>query len=353
MTEASASIDRIVRPFVYFLIAIALALAVFYLLHFVVRILLLTFAGVLFAIFLDAATQFFMRHIRLPRFPALALTVLLLIAFLAGFALLAGPSIGEQMRGLKEQLPAAIEKVASWISRIPWVEEVVTIAAEEGETLPAAPRILGHLTVAIGAVVGSLVSAAIVFVLGVYLALHPWIYINAVITLFPPHRRKRAQEILSTLGSVMRWWLVGRLVTMTTVGVLTALGLYLIGEPLAFVLGFIAGLFTFIPFVGFLLAIIPALLVALVESPTLALWVLVVFAIVEVLEGNVITPIVEHRTVSVPPAMVVLLQLLFGTLLGILGMLLATPLGVLAIVLIQMLYVEDVLGDKVKIMGKH
>jgi predicted PurR-regulated permease PerM len=121
-------------------------------------------------------------------------------------------------------------------------------------------------------------------------------------------------------------------------------------QPLA--LALIAALMAFVPFLGPVLGAIPAILVALVESPVKALYVVLVFTVVQVLENYFITPLIQQRAVSMAPALLITVQILMAVLFGGMGVLLATPIAVVAIVTVQMLYIQDVLGDRMKLLGE-
>jgi predicted PurR-regulated permease PerM len=141
-------------------------------------------------------------------------------------------------------------------------------------------------------------------------------------------------------------------IAMGIVALLTAVGLMVIGVPLALSLALLAGVLTFVPYVGPLLAALPALLLALSQSSQLALGVAALYWGIQLIENYVVTPVVQGRAVSLPPAVLVIAQISLGVLLGGLGLLLSTPLAVTAIVFVQMLYVQDVLGEPVKVLGE-
>jgi predicted PurR-regulated permease PerM len=166
----------------------------------------------------------------------------------------------------------------------------------------------------------------IILFVGVYGAADPQLYAGSAVRLIRPGARERGVEVLKTLGHALRLWLVGRILSMTVVAILTVIGLLIAGVPLAFTLGLIAGLLSFVPLMGPLVSSIPAILVGLSDSPMKAVWVIVVFCAVQFLETYFITPLIQKRAV-------------------------ATPLAVTAVVLVQMLYLEDRLGERVTIMG--
>jgi predicted PurR-regulated permease PerM len=123
---------------------------------------------------------------------------------------------------------------------------------------------------------------------------------------------------------------------------------------LALLLGVIAGLFNFIPNFGPLFTLVPATVLALAgENPQSALWVIVMFLVIQNLEGNLLTPMVQRRAVELPPAMGIIAQILLGILTGFLGLILAWPLAAAVHVAVKMLYVEDVLGDRIGSPGDN
>lgn len=220
------------------------------------------------------------------------------------------------------------------------------------QTFPSASKLLGQLTNVFSTAMGAVANVVIVVMMGFYLALQPSLYANGMVKLLPPKHRQRGHEVTAALGHALRWWLIGRVASMIVVGVLTSLGLMMIDMPLVLALGFIAALLSFIPFVGPILSVIPAILIGLVEGPTTALYVILVYAAVQFLESNFITPMIQQNAVDMPPAALLIAQLMMGALFGLLGLLLATPLAVVAIVLTQMLYLQDVLGDQIEVLGQ-
>ena len=133
---------------------------------------------------------------------------------------------------------------------------------------------------------------------------------------------------------------------MLFIGVLTWIGLLIIGVPLALTLGLIAGLFSFVPNFGPILSAVPAILLAFIDSPTSALYVVILFVAVQLIESNLVTPMIERRTVELPPVLTIAPQLALTILVGAVGLILATPILAVVMVLLQTLYIQDVLGDK-------
>jgi hypothetical protein len=151
---------------------------------------------------------------------------------------------------------------------------------------------------------------------------------------------------MDDIGDTLARWLIGKSLSMLIVGIATAGGLTLLGVPLGLILGIIAGLLDFIPYIGPILAGVPAVLIALSISPDLALYTVLLFLAIQTLEGYVLQPLVEARAVEIPPALTIVMQLVFGSLFGFAGIALATPLTAMLMVLVNKLYVEDILGDR-------
>lgn len=328
------------------LIASAVVALVFGLLYFVqtvAQVLLVFFAGVLFGMLLDGGTRLLGRFLPLPRGARLALLWLLLLVLLVGGGWWLGPKIGEQLAQLGEQLPRALDRLRDQVMQFEWAQRLLQRLPQPGEAWGGG--LVQRLTSFFASAFGFLANAVIILFVGAYLAVNPRLYTRVVVRLVPIHRRGRAEQVFAALGHVLRRWLVGRLASMLVVGGLIGAALWLVGMPLAFSLGLIAGVLSFIPYLGPILSAVPAVIIALSQGPQMALYVLAIYGGVQAVESYLVTPLIEKRAVSIPPAYQITVQVIAGLLGGFFGVLLATPLAVTAAVLAQLLYVEDVLGD--------
>ncbi|MEO6576443.1 MAG: AI-2E family transporter, partial [Polyangiaceae bacterium] len=171
-------------------------------------------------------------------------------------------------------------------------------------------------------------------------------YTSGLLALVPPASRPRAEEVLTHAGATLTRWLVGRVVAMIFVGVAATIGLYFLHVPLAFGLGVLAGLLAFVEYVGAIASAVAPMLLALASSGvTGAVSVAVLFTGVHIVEGYLLTPALARKAVHFPPAFTLGTQVLFGAIFGVLGLTFATPTCVLIATLVQMLYLEDVLGE--------
>jgi len=328
------------------LVSLVVVLLVF--LMYVFDVVLLLFGAILVAIFLHGLANIARRYLRLSEGYSVILVSFLLVAFLALGVWLLAPSVTEQVRNLRAELPQSAQKVGAYLSQYGWgkllLEQMpgTEKLIETVNTSSFLSRVGGYFSSTIGAI-GNI---ALMLLLAIYLASEPKTYIKGFTKLFPQERRKRVREILYEIGETLSWWLIGKGASMLFIGVLTWIGLSIIGVPLALTLGLIAGLLSFVPNFGPILSAVPAILLAFIDSPTSALYVLALFVGVQIVESNLLTPFIERKTVELPPVLTVASQLALAVIFGAVGLILATPILAVVMVLVQTLYIQDVLGDE-------
>lgn len=330
-----------------------LGLVLLYLLRNFASALLLIFAGILFGVFLNGLTNIVAHWLHLARWLALLLIMLLFVAACSAFVYFAGPDVVQQSQQLGQRLPHSIATIQDRIEKYDWGRTLLGNMPSLDKMRLSPVAILGSVTRVFSMTAEALGAVVFVFFVGLYLAASPNTYMHATLLLLSREHRTRGREVLGALGQGLGWWLFGRAVTMTTLGILTTVALWLFGIPLALVLGIIAGVLLFVPYLGAIAAAIPAMLVALMESPEKALWVAVIYTCIHVFEGYCITPIVQRRAVALPPGLLISVQIISASLFGLAGVIFATPLTVVVIILVQMLYVQDVLGERVVLLGDH
>jgi predicted PurR-regulated permease PerM len=180
-----------------------------------------------------------------------------------------------------------------------------------------------------------------VLFVALYVAWAPEPYRRGILSLVQPDRQDRARAVLDRLASTVRRWMLGRLVSMTAVGVVTALGLWALGIPAPGTLGLLAGVLGFVPNIGPLVSVVPAALLALTVGTDSVLLVLGFYLLVNLADGYALTPWVQKKAVSIPPALIITGQVLAGTFWGLLGVVFATPLLACFLVLVRELYVKN------------
>ncbi|MGE3294541.1 MAG: AI-2E family transporter [Geminicoccaceae bacterium] len=312
-----------------------------------INVLLLIFAGLLVGILLRACSMAVSCRTGLGPGLSLALVLIGLAALLAGAAFFLAPNVAVQLRLLADQLPKAWQELQDRLGWLAGDDAFQTLEARiAGSVRGAGGDVASQLVGAAWGTVGVIGAAILIFFIGVYLAADPGSYRRGIVALVPPPRRGRASEILDALGSTLLWWLIGKSISMTVVGVLTWIGLWLLDVPLPLTLSLIAALLTFVPNLGPVLAAAPAVLLAIPAGLGLAAWVLAMYVAVQTIESYLVTPLVQQRTVALPPALVISMQLIMGALAGAGGLALATPLTAAGLVLTRELYVRDVLDRR-------
>jgi predicted PurR-regulated permease PerM len=311
-------------------------------------VLLLLFACILLAILLYMASMKLQRWLPVSRGVALAIVVLASCAVIAVGGWLMAPQIGEQSGTLVDALPNALDKVRAMLEDIPLLRSIGGSLPSNEDLMDQMRSVLPRTGLFFSGLLGVIGNIAIIVFVGIYFAAQPRIYVEGIITLAPFSKRARTREVLSEIYATLSQWLAGKLLSMLVVGVASTAGLLLLDVPLALVLGILAGLLDFVPYVGPILAGVPAVLVAFSESPATALYVVLLFLFIQTAEGYLLLPLVERRTVSLPPALTIMMQSLLGAMWGFAGVALATPIAAVAAVLVSMLYVQDMLGDPVK-----
>ena len=317
------------------------------------NLLLLLFAAVLLAILIDAAAGAVSRRTPLPRVASVILVWLVLLALLALLGLVGGPRIADQLSTLSDRVTEAVASLRDYLDGREWGRWLLDEAHRFGERLPSGSDLVDRVTGFFSTAVAWISGAVVVVVVAIYLSIKPSVYVDNLLRLVPASRRDRIRQVADELARSLRWWLIGRMSAMAALGVLTTIGLAVTGVPLAVTLGILAAVTAFVPYLGPVLWLIPAALVAWAADPLKVVWVAVIYGAVQFLEGNLITPLIQQRAVSIPPALLLTLQLVMGVFFGALGVLVATPLGVTFIVVVQMLYVEDVLGEEVRLLSMH
>lgn len=309
------------------------------------EVFLLIFAGVLLAVFLHALSRWISQKTGLPEKWSLAAVLLTLTLVVAGSIWSIAPEVSSQMDQLTESIPKAFDQTRQQILKYEWIRKLVEQKDQLEKIAPDGSNIASTIGGMFATTFGALGNLLIFLAIGIFLAISPRIYINGLVRLAPKTRRSRTREVLHAVGSALESWLLAKIAAMFAVGVLTAVGLSLIGIKLALLLGILAAILTFIPNIGPILALIPAGLLALMHGPDKLIYVVALYMGVQALESYVLTPLLQQHMVDLPPALIISMQILLGVLLGGLGLILATPLTAAVMVMVKMVYIEDILGD--------
>lgn len=312
------------------------------------HVLLLLFGSVLVAVLLRAAAWPFKRFTPLGERASVGLGGLLIGTALAGFLWLLGAEIRSQVALLLQTLPDLVDAAEGRLGIDglgDWLERQRLAVLDSGVL---AVNVANYSTMVINAIAQLLVVLAG----GIYLALFPRSNLQGLLKLVPKPHQNLTRDTLETLGRALTLWLVGQVASMALIGALVTLGLTLLGIPSALALGVIAGMFQFVPIAGPVASAVPGVVVALGEGPTMALWVVGLYLLIQQAESILVTPLVQQYTVDLPPILTIFALLVFATLFGPLGLLLATPLAVICLVLVKKLWVREVMQEEVTVPGE-
>ncbi|PIG91500.1 AI-2E family transporter [Gloeocapsopsis sp. IPPAS B-1203] len=310
----------------------------------IIDVLLLIFLGLLLAVVLRTLAKPIARYTPLTAQWSLGVVVLLLVVVIGVGGWFFIPEVLSQTELFVQQIGVGINQVQNFLAQYTWGQQLLEQMPGGDGGLPIS-NLLNQFVNAFTLTLEGLANTLFVLFIGIFLAVDPNLYRSGVVSLVPSQGRDRAREVIADVVHVLRAWLLGRVISMIAIGVVIGIGLTLLDIPLALVLGIITGLLEFIPVVGPILSAVPAIIIAISQGFMPAVYVAIFYLVVQQLEGNVLTPIVQQKTVSLPPAITLIAVLAMSALFGPLGALVATPLAAVIMALIKMLYVQDILGS--------
>jgi predicted PurR-regulated permease PerM len=320
--------------------------------------LLLIFAGMLLGVALNAFTGLLGRIVRLPHALRLTIVCLVLAGLLSGVVFLGGSTIVEQATALSDTIKSQLVSVKGFLQRngidTSYLDLGNPAAKPTASLTPGTPGAVathnlpsaGDIASSGGAIisqtlkllVGTLSAVGnffIVLFLGLTFAAQPDVYRKGLLFMVPARHRARATVIVDHIGETLERWLMAQILTMAAVFLVTWVGLAIIGIQSSFILGIQAGILTFIPTVGALIAGLIVVLASLASGWVAALSAFVLFLGIHALESYILTPILQRQALEIPPATLFAFQILLGVVFGIWGLALALPLMAVAKVMID------------------
>jgi len=307
--------------------------------------LLIIFAGILLASFLDSCALALGRIVPIGRVWRLSLVILVLTALMVIGAIWGARKLPEQASLLIRVMDTQLEVLQRHLLAFG-----VDLFGPEGSRdlsrwFPDHDKLFGHAQSAVGTTASVLANTLVVMFLGLLFSFHPTAYRDSVVLLVRPSSRQRATAVLDEMGGVLRSWLVGQLIRIVLMAACVWLALYLLGIPGAFLLGAQAGASNFVPYLGPIVAGIPVGLVAMQLGFSKLIWAIGIYTAIQSIEGYVIGPLIQRQAAELSPGWTLVAIVLFGSLFGVLGIALAVPLFAVGRVAVLRLYVEDWLGD--------
>jgi predicted PurR-regulated permease PerM len=312
------------------------------------QIALLGFAAVVLATVLNRVVRSLQRF-RIPRGTAIFITVILLLALIAGFFALIVPSVADQLQQFINLIPKAINRLRGWYEQL--------IDVIPGQVLENAPnlnnfiqqlqnfltQLLGNFFNLVNTSLTAIISFLLFFVITIMLLINPLPYRRVFVLAFPAFYRRRVEEILDKCETVLFGWIKGTLFDMLVIAFLSYIGLLILRVPLPLVNALLAGLLEFIPNVGPTLSVIPPVLLALLDAPWKAVAVLILYFLIQQLESLILVPIVMSQAVDLLPVFTILAVLVFASFFGFLGLFMSIPLLIVSQIWLREVLVKDVL----------
>ena len=313
------------------------------------ELVLVVFGACVVAVLLDAMSGLLRRVLPMPAGVALILVIVLSLLLLTLLLWMFGSQVVEQMETIRSSLPAAWGHFQAWLQASPFGPAVQQLSEQLRDSASTLAGRAGALAMS---ATGGVTSVVLMLVGGIYLAAQPGLYRGGLLKLAPSDQRGLLGDALAASGRALTAWLGGQLLAMAVVGVLTGLGMWLLGVPVAIGIGLLTAVLDFVPIVGPILAAIPAILLGFTVSPQVALGVLVMFVVVQQIEGHLLQPLIQQRAVDLPPVLLLFSLFGIGLLFGPLGVVLAAPMTVVVYVLVKRLYVREALDTPTPIPGE-
>ena len=315
---------------------VALTIVLLLFIHTTFSVLLLVLAGSLIAIYFRTLSSIIQRKTKWKEGISVAISIISTLLVVAALFWLIGAKVQTQLIELLDTLPKTIETAKARLNDTSMGELIIDKVTSQ-ESMEKAQTFAGQFFRSTFGVLGDLY---VILFIAIFFTISPQTYTNGIIQLIPLQGQKKAQQVFIKLGEQLRDWLKGKLFSMLVVFILTAIGLAIIGIPLWLVLALLAGLLSFIPNFGPLIALIPALLIGLMQSPQTALWVAGLYIAIQFIESNFITTFIQQKLINMPPALILIAQLFMGATIGGWGLVLATPVTLIVIILVQELYIK-------------
>lgn len=327
------------------LIAIILSL---YILWQIREVLLLMFAAVVIATTLNRLAKY-LQSLGLKRGFSVFLSVIIFFATIIGFFWIIVPPFADQFQELTSKVPQGLARLNVWLDELETPSQFSDYIPDIGKLLeqaqPFIQRVLGSSFAFVSGSLEALLKILLVLVLTGMLLASPLSYRKAFIRFFPSFYRRKVDGILNECEDSLQGWVSGAFLAMCVVGLMSAIGLWVLQVPAALALGILAGFLNLIPNLGPTMSVVPAMAIALLDAPWKSFAVLILYFVIQQVESNFLTPVVMAHQVSLLPAITLISQLFFAYFFGFLGLLLALPLTVVAKIWMTQVLIKDVLDE--------
>lgn len=294
----------------------------------------------------------YMERHKIKRALSVLIIYVVIALILAGFSVLVWPSLREQLMNFVENAPALVTSLSDQLNALEKSNVVSRYLPDDSNLFSRLSDVLSQgITQATNyvsglfSVVSNLVIILATFPIMLYYMLKEGSKFGTNLTLLlPRHYRKDGEETVHEIDEALSNYIVGRVIVNVALGILMYIGFLILGLPYALLLTVVSIILNFIPYVGALLAAIPVVIVAFIESPSMAIWSLVIIVIAQQIQDNLISPYVYGKQLDIHPLTTVILLLVGADLGNILGMIIVIPLYMILKIIVRKIHyriVED------------
>ena len=315
---------------------VCLAIIAILILRVAFNILLMALAGVLIAVYFHGLADMITRKIKMSRKLALAISIIVTILLFSFVCWFVGSKIQHQVAELSNTLPQTIKLVQSKISKTPVGEKIIEYTSGNNSQ-----KLFDTATTFFSTSFGIIGDMYIILFLGIFFTADPSLYKNGILFLFPAEKKSTGRIILKKIETALKGWLKSIIISIVLISILVAVGLSIAGLPGTTVLGLITGVLEIIPNFGPVIAMIPGILLGLTISTKTAVIVALIYIACQTIVGNIAVPLLQKKMINIPPALTLLIQLIMGTLSGLMGIILAVPLLAIIIIVVNELYIKN------------
>lgn len=316
------------------------------LIRYAFKVFMLLFAASLLAILWRGSAEFIAGKFKWKTGIVLLLVILIHIGVSVMLIVLLAPSLTGQVDVLSRKIPETVTQIHQDLQNSALGRIVSKNITEQRSALGNPQELMKNVVSFFTVTLGVVIDMVVILALALFLAASPNLYKQGFLKLFPPSRRKRVDDVLHGIYRTLFMWFIGKIVDMTSIFIMVAIALWILGVPAVLALALIAFIFSFVPNIGPVISAIPAVLIGFTQSPQIALYVALSYTGIQLFESYFITPNVQKIAIKMPPVLLLLIQLLLAIFGGVLGLFISTPFLAALIVLVRKTYVEDVLGDK-------
>ena len=315
---------------------VALVAIVFLLFKTLFSLVLLILASVLLAIYFHGFAHL-LQKIKIPAKASVPVSVVFNLLLIVAFFWFVGARLEQQVAQLSDTLPKTIQTAQQKLTESPVGSKVVSYLQSSGNNKKTMAAVKQFFSSSFGI----LSDLYIILLMGLFFTASPSIYTNGIVSLMPTANAKdKTKQLFGEWYTILKKWLVSQIIGIVFIGVLTGVGLLIVGVPLVFTLALIAGLLNFVPNFGPIIAFIPAGLIGLLQGTDTVLWIAGIYVFVQIVQSAVQQPLVQKKLVNLPPALTIIAQVAFGALGGFWGVLLASPIVAIITVVVNRLYLE-------------